>query len=123
MVNGEERENMSTLLSSVDHSLAAAASDVVKVTKFVEQKVLPAMKQAQAEAPTIEAVTPLVSPLAANIERVKFAVLGLVIKAIDDAGTAAGANGLNVTVDAQIVGDIKSIASAVKSAVPVTAAK
>ena len=112
---------MSTLLSSVDHSLAAAASDGVKVTKFVEQKIPPAMKQA--EAPTIEAVTALVSPQAANIERVRFAVLGLVIKAIDDAGTAAGANGLNVTLDAQIVGDIKSIASAVKSAVPVMAAK
>jgi len=63
-------------------------------------------------------VTALVSPQAANIERVGFAVLGLVIEAIDDAGTAAGANGLNVTLEAQIVGDIKSIASGVKSAVP-----
>ena len=80
---------MSTLLSSVEQSLAAAASDAVKVAKFVEQKVLPAMKQAQAEAST-EAVTALVSPQAANIERVGFAVLGLVLKAIDDAGTAAG---------------------------------
>jgi len=46
-----------------------------------------------------------------------------VIKAIDDAGTAAGANGLNVTLDAQLVADIKSIASAVKAAVPAVAAK
>jgi hypothetical protein len=52
---------MSTLLSSVEHTLATAASDVVKVAKFVEQKVLPAMKQAQAEASTIEAVTALVA--------------------------------------------------------------
>jgi hypothetical protein len=113
---------MSALLSSIEHTLASAASDVVKVAKFVEQKVLPALKQAQAEAPTIEAVTSLVSPQAANIERVGFAVLGLVIKAIDDAGTAAGANGLNVTLDAQLVADIKSISSAVKSAAPVAAA-
>jgi hypothetical protein len=35
----------------------------------------------------------------------------------------AGANGLNVTLDAQLVADIKSIAPAVKSAVPVAAAK
>ena len=41
-----------------------------------------------------------------------FAVLRLVIKTIDDAGAAAGANGLNVTLDAQLVSDIKSIASA-----------
>ena len=52
-----------------------------------------------------------------------FAVLGVVIKAIDDAGTAAGANGLNVILDAQLVADIKSIASTVKSAAALAAAK
>jgi hypothetical protein len=88
-----------------------------------KQSVLPALKKAQAEAPTIEAVTALVSPQAANIERVGFAVLGVVIKAIDDAGAAAGANGLNLNLDAQLVADIKSIAPAVKGAAPVAAAK
>ena len=68
-------------------------------------------------------MTALVSPRAANIERVGFAVLGVVIKAIEDAGAAAGANGLNVILDAQLVADIKSIASAVKSAMPAVAAK
>ena len=114
---------MSALISSIEHALATAASDTVKVAKFVETKVLPALKTAQAEAPTIEAVTALVSPQAADIERMGFAVLGVVIKAIDDAGTAAGANGLNVTLDAQLVADIKSIASTVKGAAPITAAK
>jgi hypothetical protein len=42
-------------------------------------------------------------PQAANIERAGFAVLGVVIKAIDDAGAGVGANGLNVTPDAQLV--------------------
>src|SRR5215471_13055906 len=69
---------MSALLNSTEHALAAAASDVVKVAKFVEQSVLPVLKKAQADPPTIEAVTALVSPQAANIERVGFAVLGLV---------------------------------------------
>ena len=36
---------------------------------------------------------------------------------------AIGANGLNVTLDAQLVADIKSIAPAVKVAVPVTPAQ
>ena len=67
-------------------------------------------------------MTALVSPQAANIERVGFAVLGVVIKAIDDAGTAAGASGLNVSLDAQLVADIKSIAPVVKGAVPAAAA-
>ena len=82
-----------------------------------------ALKKAQAVSSTIEAVTALVSPQAANIERAGFAVLGVVIKAIEDAGAAAGANGLNVTLDAQLVADIKAIAPAVKGAVPVAAAK
>jgi hypothetical protein len=46
----------------------------------------------------------------------------VVIKAIDNAGTAVGSNGLNVTLDAQLVADIKSITSVVKGAVPAVAA-
>ena len=68
-------------------------------------------------------MTALVDPQEANIERAGFAVLGVVIKAIEDAGAAAGANGLNVTLDAQLVSDIKAIAPAVKGAVPVTSAQ
>jgi hypothetical protein len=41
---------MSALLS-IEHALASGASDVVNVAKFVETQVLPALKQAQAEAP------------------------------------------------------------------------
>ena len=44
---------MSALLNSIEHALASAASDVVKVAKFVEQSVLPVLKKAQADAPTI----------------------------------------------------------------------
>jgi hypothetical protein len=114
---------MSALISSIEHSLAAAAIDTVKAAKFVEVSVLPVLKKAQADQSTIEAVTALVSPQAANIERAGFAVLGVIIKALDDANAAAGANGLNVTLDAQLVADVKAIAPAVKAAVPASAAK
>jgi hypothetical protein len=67
-------------------------------------------------------VTSLVSPQAANIERAGFAVLGVIINTIDAAGAAAGANGLKITLDAQLVADVKAIAAAVKGAVPVSAA-
>lgn len=105
---------MSNLITTAEHALAAAASDLVKAGKFVEMKVLPELQKAQADAGTIEAVTSLVSPSAANVERAAFAVLGLVIKTIQDAGTAASGGGLNVTLDAQLVSDIKSIAPAVQ---------
>ena len=113
---------MSALINSVEHALAVAASDVVKTAKFVETSVLPVLKNAQANQSTIESITSLVSPSAANIERAGFAVLGVVINALDAAGAAAGANGLNVSFDAQLVADIKAIAAAVKGAVSVTAA-
>jgi hypothetical protein len=76
---------MSALISSVEHSLATAAMDTVKVAKFVETNFLPVLKKAQADQSTIEAVTSLVSPQAGNIERAGFAVLGVIIKALDDA--------------------------------------
>jgi hypothetical protein len=112
---------MSALFTSVEHVLATAAQDVVKSAKFVEVSVLPVLKRAQADQSTIESITSLVSPQAANIERAGFAVLGVIINALDAAGAAASANGLNVTLDAQLVADIKAIAPAVKAAVPAAA--
>ena len=53
---------MSALITSVEHALATSASDTVKVAKFVETSVLPALKTAKAEESTIEAVTSLISP-------------------------------------------------------------
>jgi hypothetical protein len=47
----------------------------------------------------------------------------VVIKAIETPELLPGANGLNVTLDAQLVADIKSIAPAVKGAVPPVAAQ
>ena len=61
---------------------------------------------------------PVQAPRLANIERVGFAVLGADIKALDHANAVAGANGLNVTLDAQLVADIKAIAPAVKALCP-----
>jgi hypothetical protein len=48
---------MRALIRSVEHALAVAASETVKVAKFVETSVLPVLKNAQAEAFTIEAVS------------------------------------------------------------------
>jgi hypothetical protein len=88
---------MSTLISSAEHVLAVGASDTVKVAQFVETSVLPLLKNAQTQTPTIEAVTSLVGLQAANIGRVGLAALGGVINAIDAAGVAAGGNGFKVT--------------------------
>jgi hypothetical protein len=39
---------MSALITSVEHALATAASDKVKVARFVETSVLPVLKTAKA---------------------------------------------------------------------------
>lgn len=101
------------LITSVEHAFAAAAKDAVSTAKFVEQKVLPVLQKANADATTIENITSLVSPQAANIERAAFAVLGVVIKAIQDAGTAANSSGLNISLDQTVVADVKAVAPAI----------
>ena len=74
------------------------------------------LQAVKADAPTVEAVTALVCPQLANIERVGEAVLGVVIQAIEDATSAATAGGLNVSLDAALVADIKAILPAIKAA-------
>jgi hypothetical protein len=114
---------MSTLISSVEACLGRRSErhgEGCEVRRYAGPP--GAEEGAGRRLHTIEAVTSLVSPQAANIERLGFAVLGVVIKAIDDAGTAAGASGLNVSLDAQLIADIKSIAEAVKGAAHVAAA-
>jgi len=113
-----------SLITTVEHAYASAAKDVVSAANFVQGKVLPVLQKANAQASTIEAITGLVSPAAANVERAAFAVLGSIIKAIDAAGAAAGAGGLNIQLDAALIADVKAIMPAVKSqaALPATSA-
>jgi hypothetical protein len=101
------------LITTIEHAYAAAISDAKKVATFVRGAVLPALISVQAEASTIEAVTSLVSPQLANLERVGDAVLGAAIKAIEDAGSATG--GLSVALAAELVADVKAIIPLVKA--------
>jgi hypothetical protein len=110
------------LLSSLEHAFATAANDLVKLAKFVEAKVLPELQKASASAATIESVTALVSPQAANIERTAFAVLGVVIKAIQDAGAASLQGGLNIKLDETFLSDLKAIVPTVTGQATVSAA-
>lgn len=103
------------LITTADHAFAAAAKDIVGTAKTIQSSVLPVLTKAATQASTIEAVTGLVSPAAANIERAAFAVLGTIIKAINDAGAAIAAGGINVQLDAALVADVKAILPAVKA--------
>lgn len=109
---------MSVIVSSTEHMLAKAAQDVVAAAKFVSHSVLPALQRTAASEQTIEAITSLVDPQAVNIERAAFALLGLAIKTIEDSGTVANAGGMNVSLDALLVSDLRSIMPAIKNVAP-----
>ena len=107
---------MSSLLTTWEHAFAVGAQKVVAEAKVIETKVLPFLVKEQSSATTIEGVTALIAPAAVNIERAAYAGLGVLIKAIEDAGAAAVAGGVNVTLDAALVADIKAIIPTVKAA-------
>lgn len=117
-----------SLINSIEHAYAVAIGDLKKVGSALTTVVVPALQKIDASASTIEAVTGLVSPQLANIERTADAVLGLVIKAIEDGQSAVASGGVNVALDSSLVNDIKAIMPAIKTqAAPlvasVTAAK
>ena len=84
----------SRLITEIKHAYAIAAEDIVKAAAFVATKALPALVKVKSEEATVEAITGLVDPQAANIERVGFALVGLAIQTIDDAAAAAVQAGL-----------------------------
>lgn len=103
-----------SLIKTLGHAFAVVASDAVKAARTIETTVVPALKKANADAPIIEAISGLVSPQAAAIERTAFAVLGKALEAHDAGLAAAGAGGLNLQLDEETIADLKAIAPMLK---------
>jgi hypothetical protein len=95
---------------NIGHFFATVASDIVKGAKAVAL----GMQQAQKAEPEIEALTGLVFPQAVELERGAFALLGMAAQAVGETGDAVAANGVNITLDAQLVADIKGLIAAVE---------
>ena len=110
--------NLSNFVTSAEHAFAISAADLVKAGKFVLNQVKPALVAAQASEAQIEAATAVVCPSAVNIERVAYAALGALAHAIDSGAAVAADGGLNVTHDAQLVSDVKSLLPLLKLNAP-----
>jgi len=65
-------------------------------------------------APTLEALSNLVLPGSGTFEEHVLDVWGVVASAVHAAGDAATANGVSVSLDAQLIADIKAILPAVQ---------
>jgi len=92
------------------HFFATVAADIVKGARAVAS----VMIKAEKAEPEGEALTALFFPKAVELERGAFALLGVAAQAVTDAGNAAEANGVNVTLDAQLVADVKVLISAIE---------
>jgi hypothetical protein len=101
---------MSFGFKSIGHFFAAVAGDIVKGARAVSGVMI---KIGKAE-PEIEAITSLFFPLAVELERGAFALLGIAAHAVSETGDAVAANGLNITLDQQLIADIKALIPALE---------
>jgi hypothetical protein len=95
---------------NIGHFFATVASDIVKGARAVASVMV---KAGKAE-PEVEAISALFFPQAVALERGAFALLGLAAQAVSEAGDAAAANGLNITLDQQLIADIKALIKAIE---------
>lgn len=102
---------MSFNFSSIEHAIASVCADVVKAAKAVAH----ALSKVADHEKEVEDLTAAIYPAAVPIERAAFAVLGVVLKAVNDADGAASAGGTNVQLDAQLVKDLRELLPAVKA--------
>lgn len=102
---------MSFSFSSIGHFFASVANDIVKVAKVVG----PIYTKIDSAEPTVELLSSLVFPSAVPLERGAFALLGMAAQVVQEAGDAAGAGGLNITLDQQLVQDIKTLIPAIEA--------
>ncbi len=110
--------NLSNLITTVEHSLASGVQKVHDLGMWILHVGKPALEKIEASAATIEAITGLISPAAASIERVGAALLGRALKAIDSIEAAEAAGGVNITLDAAMIADLKAILPIIKEHAP-----
>jgi hypothetical protein len=102
---------MAVGIKSIGHAFAVVAQDIVKFAHKLEA----AAVKVQAAAPVVEALTSMIDPRAAAIERAAFYLFGKVTDAVHTAGDAASANGLNLSLDATEVAEIKELIGYLKN--------
>lgn len=95
---------------NVGHFFATVASDIVKGARTVATVML----QVRKAEPEVEGLPALIFSQALELERGAFALLGMAAQAVSEAGDAAGANGLNITLDQQLIADIKALIQAIE---------
>lgn len=99
-------------ITTVQHAIASTAHEIVIGARAVERAVEKTLTVLQKDAPAIIALTSLVDPRAASIERIGTALLGEILPQIDSAAhaTEADANAPSVTLTTELFAELKALA-------------
>jgi hypothetical protein len=90
---------------NIGHFFSVVAQDIVKGARASAT----VLQQVQKAAPEIEGITGLIYPQAVELERGAFALLGMAADAVQKAGDAAAANGVNLQLDSATIAAIKAL--------------
>lgn len=91
------------IAKKVKAGLEAAEGDAVKVASFMENN-----------SSEIAALAGLAGPAAAGATNVALGLLNIVIAAVKNAGEAAAANGLSVSLDSATITEVKAVIAAIE---------
>ena len=100
---------ITSVFTTVAHDIVSGAKAFKAGLLNVVGEAPVVMNAITANAPEVEALTALVFPGAVQIETAGLNLLTQVANAIKDAGDAATANGLSVTFDQNLIGDVKAL--------------
>ncbi len=107
---------MLAFLAKAEAFLKGADGDIVKAAKFIAGTGLNDLEKVEGEGSVIEGIAGLAGPEAAKVATVGVELVDWAIKSIEGAEAADAAGGVNVTLDAALLAEIKSIAGIVKPA-------
>ena len=106
---------MNATFKGIVSKLVAGAKDFKSaVLKAAEEAPVIAGSVAK-DAPEVAALVELAYPGAAPIEQAALSAFEVLAQAVEDAGTAAGANGLSVSFDQTVIADVKAVLPALKA--------
>jgi hypothetical protein len=91
------------IAADVKAGIEDAAGDAVKLATFLENN-----------SAKITALANLAGPGAAKATQVGASLLNLAITAVQGAGSAAGANGVNLSLDTAAIADVKAVIAAIE---------
>lgn len=106
---------MSFSILSAEHAFAIVASDIVKGAK----KIAGVIAKIQTTENIVETLTASIDPAAVPLERAAYASLGILVKAVNDAGNVAVAQTsasipTTITLDVAFINELKGLIPALK---------